>query len=62
MEKIEIANIIIAICLSVDKAIIFFKSCSQHAENLEYSAVDLEINISNIIVVGCILFIIRIKR
>lgn len=27
----EIANIIIAIWLNVDKAIIFFKSCSQHA-------------------------------
>lgn len=33
-ELIEIANIIIAICLSVDKAIIFFKSCSQFADIL----------------------------
>lgn len=30
----EIANIIIAICLRVDKAIIFFKSCSQLADIL----------------------------
>lgn len=43
---IEIANIIIAIWLSVDKAIIFFKSCSQFADILAYRAVELEINIS----------------
>lgn len=30
----EMANIIIAICLRVDKAIIFFKSCSQLADIL----------------------------
>lgn len=34
IELIEIANIIIAICLRVDKAIIFFKSCSQFADIL----------------------------
>lgn len=31
-QLIEIANIIIAIWLKVDKAIIFFKSCSQFAD------------------------------
>lgn len=48
----EIANIIIAICLSVDKAMIFFKSCSQLADILAYIAVDLEINSIIIIVEG----------
>lgn len=33
-EFSEIANIIMAICLRVDKAIIFFKSCSQFADIL----------------------------
>lgn len=33
-EPNEIANIIIAICLNVDKAIIFFMSCSQLADIL----------------------------
>lgn len=35
IEFKEIANIIIAICLSVDKAMIFFRSCSQQADILE---------------------------
>lgn len=48
----EIANIIMAICLKVDKAIIFLRSCSQLADNLAYVAVDLEINSNNIVVVG----------
>lgn len=34
VDFMEIANIIIAICLSVDKAMIFFISCSQFAEIL----------------------------
>lgn len=34
IDEIEIANIIIAICLNVDKAIIFFRSCSQFADIL----------------------------
>lgn len=34
VELIEIANIIIAICLNVDNAMIFFKSCSQFADIL----------------------------
>lgn len=51
-KLIEIANIIIAICLKVDNAIIFFISCSQHADILAYNAVDLEINININIVIG----------
>lgn len=51
-EFIEIANIIIAICLRVDNAIIFFMSCSQLADILEYIAVDLEINSKIVIVKG----------
>lgn len=34
IELIEMANIIIAICLRVDKAMIFFRSCSQFADIL----------------------------
>lgn len=34
IEFIEMANIIMAIWLKVDKAIIFFKSCSQLADIL----------------------------
>lgn len=34
VELIEMANIIIAICLKVDNAMIFFKSCSQFAAML----------------------------
>lgn len=34
IELIETANIIIAICLKVDKAMIFFISCSQFADIL----------------------------
>lgn len=33
-DPIEMANIIIAICLRVDRAMIFFKSCSQLADIL----------------------------
>lgn len=47
---IEIANIIIAICLRVDKAIIFFMSCSQLADILEYRAVKVDKIIKIIIV------------
>lgn len=61
IELIEIANIIIAICLNVDKAMIFFISCSQFADILEYRVVALEIIISNNIILGWILFIIRIN-
>jgi len=60
-KLIEIANIIIAICLRVDNAMIFFISCSQHADILAYRAVELEINISIIIIIGWELFIIRIS-
>lgn len=35
VDFIEIANIIIAICLRVDSAMIFFMSCSQFADILE---------------------------
>lgn len=41
--KMEIENIIIAICLRVLKAIIFFKSCSQLAEIPEKNIVIEEI-------------------
>lgn len=52
---IEIANIIMAICLRVDRAIIFFISCSQLAAMLEYKAVIVDNNISiiNIKLWGC---------
>lgn len=43
---IEIANIIIAICLRVDRAMIFFISCSQLAAMLEYKAVIVDNSIS----------------
>lgn len=59
---IEIANIIIAICLSVDKAIIFFKSCSQLADILAYKVVALEIIIIISIELVWMLFIIRILK
>lgn len=49
---IEIANIIIAICLNVDKAIIFFMSCSQLADILEYNVVRVEIIINIINIIG----------
>lgn len=38
----EIENIMIAICLRVESAMIFFKSCSQLAFILEYRVVSLE--------------------
>jgi len=41
----EMANIIIPICLRVDKAIIFFMSCSQLADILAYKVVAVEIMI-----------------
>lgn len=55
-------NIIIAICLRVDKAIIFFKSCSQLADILAYKAVIDEISINIIIIYGCDVDEIRIIK
>lgn len=49
IEFNEIANIIIAIWLRVDKAMIFFISCSHIAVNLAYIVVNVAINISNIV-------------
>lgn len=48
------ANIIIAICLRVDRAMIFFKSCSQFADILAYNAVDLEMISNRDLVIGWI--------
>lgn len=62
IDFIEMANIIIAICLSVDSAMIFFISCSQFADIPAYRAVILDEIISNINLFGWILFIIRIIR
>lgn len=58
----EIANIIMAICLKVDKAMIFFKSCSQFADIPAYKAVKDEINIMINIVFEWLLDIIRIIK
>lgn len=46
-------NIIIAICLKVDKAIIFFISCSQLADILAYTQVIVDSIIRIIIEDGC---------
>lgn len=62
VDFIEIANIIIAIWLRVDRAIIFFISCSQLAAILEYNVVALEMIIIIEIENGWILFIIRINK
>lgn len=59
---IEIENIIIAICLSVDRAIIFFISCSQFADILAYKAVIKDKIINNNIVIGWGYDIIRIIK
>lgn len=59
---IEMANIIMAICLNVDRAIIFFKSCSQFADNPAYKAVIDEITIKVNILKGCVFDIIRIIK
>lgn len=58
---IEIANIIIAIWLRVDRAMIFFMSCSQFADILAYKVVDLAMNIKINIVNGWGIFMIRIN-
>lgn len=62
VDFIEMANIIIAICLRVERAIIFFKSCSQLADMLEYNAVILEDSINIEIDKGWILFMVRINK
>lgn len=62
MDIIEIANIIIAICLRVDKAIIFFISCSQLADIPAYNAVIDEINIKINNIVGWLYEEIRIIK
>lgn len=56
---IEIENIIIAICLNVDNAMIFLRSCSQLADILAYSAVMDEVIIKIDIVLVWMLFINR---
>lgn len=61
-DKIEIENIIIAICLSVDRAMIFFKSCSQLADILEYIAVLEEIIININKIIGWLYEVIRIIK
>lgn len=62
VDFIEIANIIIAICLKVDNAMIFFKSCSQFADILAYKAVILDEIIITEIEIECGLFITRINK
>ena len=52
-DPIEMTNIIIAICLKVDKAIIFFISCSQLADILAYTQVIVDSIIRIIIEDGC---------
>lgn len=62
VDFIEIANIIIAICLRVDKAMIFLRSCSQFADIPAYNAVIVDDNKIIIIEIGWIWFMIRINK